>query len=172
MHSPLTPSAAADALRSSVDEERRTFFSLSGYEGDRSIVGKVSAQEFNLQKRRRSRNDFAGRFFGRFRPEAGGTRIEGYFDMPRWARWYWKVWLCGAVLIGVPLFVATILNMLTGHPQMTGDTWVGLVVPPALILFGLGMPKLGWLIGKKERQFILGHIQQVLAARVDGPPPF
>jgi hypothetical protein len=41
LHSALAPAALAEALRRSTDEERRTIFALSGYKGDRPVLGEV-----------------------------------------------------------------------------------------------------------------------------------
>jgi hypothetical protein len=164
LHSTLAPSAMADALRRSIDEGHRTLFSLSGYKGTKLILGEVGQNTFKLQKRRYSRNDFAGQFFARFEPERGGTRIEGYFDAPPWARWYMRIWLAGAVLIGTPLFISTLVDMSRGSSRP--NDWVGLVVPPALILFGVAMPMVGRLFGRPDRRLILEHVQHTLGARL------
>ena len=99
LHSPLAPVALAEALRRSIDEEHWTLFSLSGYQGDRPLLGEVGENTFRLQKRKFSRNDFAGQFYACFAPEPGGTRIEGYFDAPRWARYFMRIWLAWVVLV-------------------------------------------------------------------------
>ena len=48
------------------------------------------------------------------------------------------------------------------------DAWVGFIVPPALILFGVALPKFGRLLGQEDEQEILRHVQSTLAARLDG----
>jgi hypothetical protein len=73
LHSSLTPDAFGEALRRAIDPEHWTLFSLSGYEGARPILGEVQAHTFRLQKRRISRNDFAGHFYGQVEPESGGS---------------------------------------------------------------------------------------------------
>ena len=75
LHSALAPATLLDALRRSIDSEQRTLFSLSGYKGDRPVLGEVRENAFRLQKRRYSRNDFAGQFYGTVVSEAGGSRI-------------------------------------------------------------------------------------------------
>lgn len=167
LHSARAPSAVADALRRSIDEKCWTLFSLSGYRGNRPLLGKVCENTFTVQKRRYSRNDFAGHLFARFEPEANGTRIEAYFDAPPWARYFMRIWLAGAVLIGTPIFVGTVIDMITGGHYMSGDNWVGLVVPPVLVLYGTVFPKIGRLFGKAGRRFILEHVQNTLAARIE-----
>jgi hypothetical protein len=167
LHSILTPNAAADALRRLIDEQRWTLFSLSGYKGKLPLLGEVGENTFQVQKRKYYRNDFAGRFYGRFAPEPGGTRIEGYFDYPRWARYFMRIWLGFAVLVGTPIFVGTLRDVITGSNYMSGDKWVGLIVPPALVLFGTVLPKVGRLLGKSDERFMLEHIQNALAARIE-----
>jgi hypothetical protein len=168
LHSAIAPSSVADVLRRSIDEEHWTLFSWSGYRGNRPLLGEVGANTFRVQKRRYSRNDFAGHFYARFEPEPGGTRIEGHFDAPRWARYFIRIWLAFAVLCGTPIFVLTVLDVLTGSHHTSGDKWVGLVVPPILVLFGAVLPKFGGLLGKKDQKFILEYVQNTLAARIDG----
>ena len=87
--------------------------------------------------------------------------------MPRWAKYFMRIWLAGAVLIGTPIFVSTLSDIATHSDYMTSDKWVGLVVPPALVLYGTVAPSLGRLLGKRDRQFILRHIQNTLAARLE-----
>ena len=79
-----------------------------------------------------------------------------------------RIWLAGAVLIGTPIFLETLMDISTGSDHMTGDLWVGIIVPPALVLFGTVLPKFSRRLGKKDRKFILEHIQQTLAARIEG----
>lgn len=167
LHSALAPSIVMDTLRRSIDPEQRTLFSLSGYNGERPVLGEVGESTFRLQKRRYSRNDFAGHFYGRVEAEPGGSRIQGYFDSPRWARYFMRVWLGFAILCGAPIFVLTLLDVFTGSHHTTGDTWVGLIVPPALILFGPVLPKVGWLFGRGDRKFMLDFLQQTVAAGVE-----
>ncbi|MGH9513665.1 MAG: hypothetical protein ACRD2U_16165 [Terriglobales bacterium] len=168
LHSALAPSTVMDALRRSIDPEQRTLFSLSGYKGERPVLGEVGKTTFRLQKRRYGRNDFAGEFYGTIEAQTGGSRIQGYFDASRWARYFMRFWLAFAVLCGTPIFVLTLLDVLTGSHHTTGDTWVGLAVPPALVLFGTVLPKMGWAFGRSDRKFMLEFVQQTAAARVEG----
>lgn len=169
LHSLIVPSSVPDVLRRSIDEEHWTLFSFSGYRGNRPLLGEVGESTFRLQKRRYSRNDFCGHFFARFEPEPGGTRIEGYFDDPRWAKYFMWVWLAGVAAIGTPIFVETVMDITTGSHHMSGDMWVGLIVPSVLVLFGIVLPRFGRLLGKEDRQFILEFIQKTLDARIEGP---
>ena len=167
MHSSLTADAFGEALRRAIDPEHWTLFSLSGYEGTRPILGEVDSDTFRLQKRRISRNDFTGHFFGKVEPEAGGSRIEGYFAAPRWARYFMRLWIAFAVISGVPLFVVSLRDVLTGHHEVGGDSWVGLVVPPFLILVGTVLPRITQRFGRGDRRRMIEFVQKVGAAKVE-----
>jgi hypothetical protein len=168
-HSSLAPEVMAETLRRSIDEERPKFFSVSGFRGNRPVLGRLSQDSFRLRKRRYSRNDFAGQLYARFEPEPGGTKIESYFDMPHWAKYFLRIWLAGAVLIGTPISVLTMIDLTRRTHYMSGDLWVGLIVPPALILFGIALPTFGRLLGKGDERFIVEFVQSTLAARIEEP---
>jgi len=169
LHSAIAPAMVAAALRRSIDEERRTIFSLSGYKGDRTVLGSVSENTFRLQRRRYWRNDFGPHFYGRFHSEPGGTKIEGYFDSSSWVKTFMRFWLGGVVLFGGPIFVLSIVDLTTGTHFVSGDRWVGVTVFPAMLVFGILLPKLGRFLAKADEGLILEHVQDALAARIDEP---
>src|ERR1035437_1167313 len=82
LHSALAPNAVGEVLRRSIDEEHWTLFSLSGYRGERPILGEVGKNTFRLQKRRYSRNDFTGHFHARFEPESGEQESRATSMLP------------------------------------------------------------------------------------------
>jgi hypothetical protein len=131
LHSALTPNAVGDVLRREVDEERRTLGSPSGFRGDHAILGDVGQDSFRLRKRRNSRNDFAGQFYARFEPESGGTKIEGFFDSPRWTKYFMIIWLAAAAVIGIPIFALTLTDAITGTHHIDGNLWVDSLFHPA-----------------------------------------
>jgi hypothetical protein len=169
MHSPMSPAAVVEALRGSMDEERRTPFSFSGYSGDQPILGEVWGSSFRLHIQRSGRNDFAPNFYGEFQPEAGGTRIEVRFRLAAFVQMFMCFWLGGVVLIGGAVFVSSLFDYLTGGHKMTDDAWTGLIVPPALLLFGIVLLGFGRMLGRDDETFILEHIQNILSARIDVP---
>src|SRR5438105_1103527 len=123
LHSALAPQALADMMCRSIDEERRTLFALSGYKGSLPVLGKISDRTFRLQRRRYSRNDFTPQFYGHFETEPGGSRIEGYFDISSWAKIFMRIWLGAVVLLGGPIFVLTLIDVVTGSHHISGDSW-------------------------------------------------
>ena len=78
-----------------------------------------------------------------------------------------RVWLAGAVICGVPLFVMSLRDAFTGIHEVGGDLWVGLVVPPALIFFGTVLPRLTQRFGRSDRRMMIEFVQQVGAAKAE-----
>jgi hypothetical protein len=167
LHSALAPPALADMIRRSIDQERRTLFSLSGYKGSLPVIGTVSDRTFRLQKRRFGRNDFSPQFHGEFQAEPGGSRIEGHFDISSWVKVFMRLWLGGVVLLGGPIFVLTLIDVLKGSHYMNSDTWVGLAVPPAMLAWGFLLPRIGRFFGRGEERFLLEFMEHTLAARLE-----
>jgi hypothetical protein len=71
------------------------------------------------------------------------TRIEGHFDIARWAKLVIYIWFACVVAVGASIFVLTLHDVASGSHSTSDGTWVGLVVPPALVAFGILLPKLG-----------------------------
>lgn len=166
LHSTLTPEAFQEALRRVIDQEHWAVFSLSGYEGTRPILGEVERNTFRLQKRRISRNDFSGHFYGKIEPEPGGARVEGYFAAPRWARYFMRFWVAFAVICGIPIFVNTLREVRAAGGEI-GDLWVGLIVPPVLIFVGTVLPRMTQRFGRGDRRMMIEFVQQVGSAKAD-----
>ncbi len=167
MHSALSPDALGEAIRRAIDPEHRTLFSLSGYEGKRLMLGEVRTNTFILQKRRISRNDFAGHFYGTIEPEPSGAKIEGHFAAPRWARYFMRLWIALAVIFGAPVFIGSLRDVLRNERAVGGDLWVGLVVPPFLVFVGTVLPRMTQRFGRGDRRMMIEFVQQIGAAEVD-----
>jgi len=75
-----------------------------------------------------------------------------------------RVWIALAILIGAPMFVAVLYQLIAGPPAASKDSYVGLIVPPALILWGFILPKLGSALGYHERKYLVDFLQQTLIA--------
>ena len=166
LHSVPSP-AVTDALCRNVDFQRWTLFSFSGYKDDLPIVGEVTETEFRLQRRRIWRNDFAPNLYGKISPEREGSRIEVHFDFSRWTRTFMKVWLGGVVLMGLPIFVASLHEEIAGNRFVHGDAWTGIVVFPAMILWGFLLPRVGRFLGRSDEPFLLNFLQPTLATRLE-----
>lgn len=168
LQSSLPENAVVDALRRSIDEERRAFFALalSSYAGNRGVIGTISGNSFRVQKRRFWRNDFAPHFYGTLVSEpSGGTRIEGRFDVSPWVKTFMRLWLIGVAVLGGPIFVLSLLDVVTGSHFTTGDAWVGAIIPPAMLVWGFLLPRIGGVFAVGDQQYLVEFLKHTLAAQ-------
>ncbi len=159
-----SPEGCSAKLIERIDYPQRTVFSFSGYKGEKSVLGVVSGSEFCLHKRRYWRNDFGPLLYGRIFPEGRSSRIEAYWGIPRWTRLFMRVWLAFAVLMGIPIFVNSLYQLLSSEPTVQGDLYVGLLVPPGMVLFRVLLPRLGLLLSSPERPYLIEFLERVLVA--------
>ena len=83
-----------------------------------------------------------------------------------------RFWLGAVVLIGGFIFAFSVSDVMTGSHHIDGDAWVGVIVPPAMALFGIALPRVGRLLARDDEPFILDFLQTTLAARIDAPSHF
>jgi hypothetical protein len=159
----LGPTEVAEALRDSVDEERWSPFSMSRFSGDRPLIGRIGFDSFRIQKRRFYRNDFARHFYAQFGPEPGGTRIEGYFAIAMWVKLFMLAWIGFAASVGSVIFIATCRELISGHRTPNDQDWIGLLVPPGLVLFGFGLTVIGSLLSRPGERYILQRLGIILS---------
>ena len=171
LHTDFDAEECRRRLIESIDPERRTIFSLSGYRGSKPVIGWIEGYQFYLHKRRYWHNDFASQFYGNLLPQDRGTLIEGYFDVPRWTKIFMRIWLGGVLLLGSPIFVLSLLDLLPGRGYVEGNPRIGLLAPPCMVLFGVLLPKFGLWLGRHEEQFILEFLERTLVARIDYDSP-
>lgn len=153
----------------SVDPERWTLFSLSGYKGSKPIIGGFEGDSFCLHKRRYYRNDFAPRFYGELLPQSRGTRIKGYFDARRDAKLFIRMWVALVILMGTPLFLESVRAAFLKTRTIEGNLWMGLLVPLALVLFGIVLPRFGLWLGRGDETSIVALLETTLAATTEIP---
>jgi hypothetical protein len=164
LHTDFDAEECRRRLVGGVDPEKRTIFSLSGYKGSKPVIRWFDGYQFYLHKRRYWHNSFAPLFFGNLVSRDHGTTIEGYFDMPRFAKTFMRIWTAGVVLLGSPIFALTLVDLLKGSHHTEGSAAVGLLVPPGMVLFGLFMPKVGLWLSRNEESFIVEFLRENLLA--------
>ena len=169
LHTALGIEECQRRLTEGVDFPQRTIASLSGYRGNKPVLGRIEGHRLELRKRKYYHNDFAPVFFGSLSPQSRGTRIEGHFDSPRWVKIFWGIW-CGFVLLLVmPIFIVTAREILRGGERLNNIAYVGLLVPAFMLLVGGFMPKFGRWIGRHEEVFLVEFLKNTLAASDDLP---
>ena len=163
LFSPLPPAECASRLKVAMDTERLAHFSLAGFFGSRPVVGQVTESSLRLRKRIGYRNTFQTFLTATMRPEAGGTVISGEFAMHPFVRVFMLIWFGGIIIIGGTMFVATASSMLSGSGQGQ-NTWMGVVIPTAMLAFGFGLVRLGRFLARTESRFLTDFLVQTLNA--------
>jgi len=67
------------------------------------------------------------------------------------------------------MFVACVSDVMAGSHLVTGDAWIGIIVPPSMLLFGIVLPRFGRMFGRGDEAFILDHLQNTISNRIDVP---
>ncbi len=168
LHSDYPPNLCLAKLAEQIDVDQFTLFSLSGYKGDKPILGRIAGNEFRLHKRRYWRNSFGPVLFGRVLPDFKGATIEAYWDIWKWPRIFMKVWLAFAIAIGIPIFLVSARDAIRERSLVSNDNWLGLAVPVILVLFGLLFPRIGAALSFHERKHAVELLKNTLMA---GPRP-
>jgi hypothetical protein len=150
-----------------MDAERRSLFSLSGYKGDRPLMGSVVGSRFSIQKGAIAVMILPHVFTGVLSRKWGGRELRVISTHQNGRGGSCGCALVSAILLGVPGFVVAVIEVAKGSTGEQGAR-VGLIVPPASILLFIVLPKFGRLLGQKDEQEILRHIQSTPAARLDG----
>jgi hypothetical protein len=170
LHSDYSPDTCVAKLSEQIDSDKRSLFSLSGYKGSKPIVGRIGGNEFRLQKRRYWHNSFGPVLFGRVTSHGRGSLVEGYWGMARWTRMFMRVWIIFAIVVGTPILFDSLKCMGSAGCKVRGDWWIGVAVPPALVLWGLLLPRLGAVLSFHERKHVVQLLEQSLVAGPTGEP--
>jgi hypothetical protein len=170
LRSNYPPKTCLASLAEKMDIDRWTLFSLSGYGGNKPTLGRIEGNEFRLHKRRYWHNSFAPVLFGRVTEDGRGTVVEAYWATWRGPRVFIRIWLGLAIILGTPIFLASVRDAIRFQSSAHDDLWIGLVVPIGLVLWGFLFPLLGAALGTHEKEPVLRLLEQtILAARVPTP---
>jgi hypothetical protein len=164
LHSDYPPQTCLAKLAEQIDRDERTLFLFSGYKGKKPILGRIAGNEFRLHKRRYWHNSFGPVLFGRMTADGRGTLVEAYWEVWKAVRIFLRIWLALVVLFSAPLFPSALRCAIGAKCTIQGDYWVGLIVPPAMILFGILLPRIGATLSFHERKHIVGLLERSLVA--------
>jgi hypothetical protein len=165
LFSPFSPVECVSRLEAVIDTERSALFSLGGLFGSRPVVGRVNGSSLRLHKRIGYRNSFQIFLTATMQAEAGGTLISGGFAMHPFVRVFMLIWFGSVILIGGSIFVAIVRGVLSGTGSNRHNMWVGLVVPPAMLVFGVVLLRVGRFLARNESRFLTDFLIETLNAR-------
>ena len=84
-------------------------------------------------------------------------------------RLFMFVWFGGVIIIGSTIFFATLWPMLSGSESQDWNAWLGVIIPPAMLVFGYGLIRFGRYPARDEARFLTDFLIRTLDAREQNP---
>jgi hypothetical protein len=140
---------------------------LSDFVFTKGILHRSTAHGLRLRVRNPSRRSaFSPRCFLKFRSVAGGTRIEIRATTALYPVIFMFVWLGGVVVIGTPMVIVSALTLFGAKTSVyfTGSPIAGILVPLALLSFGIVNVQLGRRWARVEKAEIMSLVARELGA--------
>lgn len=167
--SPLPPEDCLTRLQEATDSEGLLFLSRFG---SRPVVGHVSGRIVKLRKRIAYGNAFQTILIGKLEEHHCGTVFRGKTGMRGLVSWFMKAWFCGVILLGGPLSVIAVGQMLgirIGQP-IEGNVPLPLVavIPLALLAFGFGLMCISLWLARDEGQFLVDYVAEAIGGESRG----
>lgn len=131
----------------------------------RQAIRQVQGRTFRLERRRRG--PFSSTFYGSWKAEHNGTKIEGYFALPSRVMTGLRVWWS---IVALMAFMGVVLNLLdlTVKSRFTVNPDVGLKISITFLLLSTGIYlSVKWL-GSRLDFGSLAYLEQNLSAVPEG----
>ncbi|MGD9367727.1 MAG: hypothetical protein PVH87_18650 [Desulfobacteraceae bacterium] len=145
-----------------MDSVDNSFFSQSG---SKPIAGKVTRTSINIRKVISYRNSFQIMLKASLKEDSGGTTIICRFGLHTFVKFFMYFWFGFIVLFGGIFWIVVVgAHILTGKiPE--GEAWMGVLIPPILVVFGIGLLKFGKYLSKDEPGFLKDFLINLLDAK-------
>jgi hypothetical protein len=156
LRSPLTPDQCLVQLRLATDPYWRIF-------GSKPVIGWVRDHKFSGFKRINYRNSWQTHVAALIETGGTGSRITLRFRMHWFVLAFMVFWFSWVILIGGAIFISGTEAYMRGAASK--DTWVTVVVPSGMAVFGLALSMFGRWLARNEQAFLLDFIKSNLKAR-------
>ncbi|NJD06063.1 MAG: hypothetical protein FIA97_06145 [Methylococcaceae bacterium] len=166
---PLTPAQCVERLTAVVDLERSGLFSGFGGSGVNPVIGEVTESTLRLRKRIGYRNSFQTLLTATLRPGAEGTVVSGDLGIHPVIRTFMFVWFAIVIVTGAPAYLGLFGPVICGPAMVEENAWIGLLIPPAMLVFGLVAVTLGRRLARQEAAFLMEFLIRNLDARERNP---
>lgn len=166
LQSPLPQEEAIRRLRAAIRESGMGMFRIGDW-GSAEFYGEINGNKIELRKRRSffAKNDFAPHLFAELLPVAGGTKVEGHFDVSSWVSGFMKAWIAFVSVVGGIVFISSITKILAGHRfGEGGDAMIGIIVFPVMLLFGFLLPRIGYYFSFGQENELLEFLKATFVA--------
>jgi len=144
------------------------FFTFGDFRGDEQFFGKIDGDRIEIRKRKSWfwRNDFAPHLYAVLSPAGSGARIVGHFGVGSRVSLFMKLWMGLLIILGGPRLVTSIIQMSNGYRfEKDGDAMVGMIVFPAMLVFGFLLPRIGYYFAFWHERELLDFAKNTLAAK-------
>ena len=135
--------------------------------GGKPVVGSVSSRGLLARKRLPFfvHNSFQPHISARFEADGDGTRITCRFVLHPFVLAFLAIWFAFLALLGVPMVIASAAALLSSNPPE--NTWIGVLVPCGMLVFGVALVGGGWLMSSSDKRFLLNFVQKRVQAKTD-----
>ncbi len=141
-----------------------------GHSRTETVVVRPTKDGFRLRVHRvRVRNSFAPVLRARLAAHPHGTLIVARIGMYPVVTAFMALWFFLLSLIGGTIVVLSLMNLRTGQPEADGSPIAGLLVPPLMTAFGIGLVLVGRRMAGTDREKMLTFVMQVLHASESSP---
>jgi hypothetical protein len=131
-----------------------------------SFSGKDN-RSFQVWKRIKNYgNSFAPVFSAKLLESPGGSRVEGSFGPPRFAKAFSRLWFLGVIAIGGYLTILGVQDVFWGTHCLRGNAYVAIFFPLGLVLAGILIVSCCKQLGEDEEIEIMALLKKAL-----GVPP-
>jgi hypothetical protein len=133
--------------------------------GGRPIMGTVSETSLRARKRIWYGNSFQTILSATLLDDNNQTRILCIFRLRNFVRVFSAVWLAFVFLIGGAMFSMSLFILIVSPTTAPRGIWGGVVIPPLMVAFFVGLLMFGRYLARDERDFLLRYLHTVLGAQ-------
>ena len=132
---------------------------------DREIVGYYDRDGFQLRTGGRFRNSFQTIMYGTFTDRGDHTEIACLAGPRRFVIAFMAIWLLGVITIGSMVTLSSFGQLLQGEVGFV-DGLTGVLLPVALLVFGVGLFWGGRVLARGEEETLLQFLDETIEAEV------
>ncbi|SRR5258706_4866918 len=123
------------------------------------VLAQVGDDRFRLRFRRKYiRNSFSRVLYARLKTTSAGSLIQVRTGLQPLVLVFSILWFGGVTLVGGLMMLVGILQLIGTMERAEGSPWLGIVMPPALLAFGLLLTR----TGRSDAVELLQFMERVL----------
>jgi hypothetical protein len=132
--------------------------------GERPLLGGLSGNRLSARRRISYRNSFQTRLRAELTEQNGRTAIHCRFGLEPFVAVFMGVWFAGVISAGGLVFVVCLVEIVSRGSGAEHDAWVGVIVSPLMLIFGLALVRGGKYLARGEREYLLDFLCKTLDA--------